>query len=269
MTRAQENGKGIRFPLMQGLLPFQWGQVPSEIIAGITLAALAIPEVMGYTKIAGTPVITGLYTMLIPMGLFAVFGSSRHLVVGADSATAAMLAATGMSVAVFLARRQALEQVGLATPMVEAVTVRDVLTGLVNRRGLELLATPILESARRQGDAAQRGVLGVAPPALLAEVARDPRRPHHAGGDRVHHDVVRCQLPCRHFRQRRDRRLVELGQRDRAGIFGERIAPPAGAATVGAGQPPGRTRAGIAHQSRGAGCSSAACAPRQARQAHG
>ena len=61
--------------------------------AGLTLAALAIPEVMGYTKIAGTPVITGLYTILIPMALFALFGSSRHLVVGADSATAAILAA--------------------------------------------------------------------------------------------------------------------------------------------------------------------------------
>jgi hypothetical protein len=46
----------------------------SLIIAGITLAALAIPEVMGYTKISGTPVITGLYTMLIPTFLFAFFG---------------------------------------------------------------------------------------------------------------------------------------------------------------------------------------------------
>jgi high affinity sulfate transporter 1 len=48
---------------------------------------------MGYTKIAGTPVIYGLYTILIPMALFAIFGSSRHLVVGADSATAAIFAA--------------------------------------------------------------------------------------------------------------------------------------------------------------------------------
>ena len=62
-----------------------------ELIAGITLAALAIPEVMAYAKIAGTPVITGLYTMLIPVILFALVGSSKHLVVGADSATAAML----------------------------------------------------------------------------------------------------------------------------------------------------------------------------------
>jgi SulP family sulfate permease len=67
--------------------------VPAEIVAGLTLAALAVPEVMGYTKISGTPVITGLYTILVPMALFAVFGSSRHLVVGADSATATILAA--------------------------------------------------------------------------------------------------------------------------------------------------------------------------------
>ena len=86
---ASENNKstGFRLPILQGLLPIKAGQIPAELIAGITLAALAIPEVMGYTKIAGTPVITGLYTILIPTFLFAFFGSSRHLVVGADSAS--------------------------------------------------------------------------------------------------------------------------------------------------------------------------------------
>ncbi|HXV80705.1 MAG TPA: SulP family inorganic anion transporter, partial [Candidatus Binatia bacterium] len=67
--------------------------VPAEIIAGVTLAAIAIPQVLGYAKIAGVPVITGLYTLLIPTALFAVFGSSRHLAVAADSATAAILGA--------------------------------------------------------------------------------------------------------------------------------------------------------------------------------
>lgn len=81
------------FPIGQGLIPLKGIKWSTEIIAGLTLAALAIPEVMGYTKIAGTPVITGLYTMLIPMLLFAFIGSSRHLVVSADSATAAILAA--------------------------------------------------------------------------------------------------------------------------------------------------------------------------------
>jgi high affinity sulfate transporter 1 len=78
---------------LRGILPIERAQVPTDIIAGITLAALAIPEVMGYTKIAGMPVVTGLYTILIPMTLYAFFGSSRHLVVGADSATAAIMSA--------------------------------------------------------------------------------------------------------------------------------------------------------------------------------
>jgi len=85
--------RGLRFPILQGILPIKSSRISAEIIAGVTLATLAIPEVMGYTKIAGMPVITGLYTLLIPMALFAFCGSSRHLVVGADSATAAMLAA--------------------------------------------------------------------------------------------------------------------------------------------------------------------------------
>jgi high affinity sulfate transporter 1 len=71
--------------------PYNRPWLKRDVVAGITLAALAIPEVMGYTKIAGTPVITGLYTILIPILAFAVFGSSRHLVVGGDSATAAIM----------------------------------------------------------------------------------------------------------------------------------------------------------------------------------
>ena len=93
MAKANNSPGGLYVSILQGVLPIKADQIPAEIIAGMTLAALAIPEVMGYTKIAGTPVITGLYTILIPMALYAIFGSSRHLVVGADSATAAILAA--------------------------------------------------------------------------------------------------------------------------------------------------------------------------------
>jgi sulfate permease, SulP family len=93
MSAKEAKAEGFRLPILQGVLPIQPAQLPAEIIAGTTLAALAIPEVMGYTKISGTPVITGLYTILVPMALYALFGSSRHLVVGADSATAAILAA--------------------------------------------------------------------------------------------------------------------------------------------------------------------------------
>lgn len=64
----------------------------TDIAAGLTLAAVAVPETMGYTSIAQVPVITGLYTVLFPAIVFALLGSSRLLVVGADSATAAILA---------------------------------------------------------------------------------------------------------------------------------------------------------------------------------
>ena len=64
-----------------------------DVIAGVTLAAIAIPECMGYTSISQTPVVTGLYAIIFPTLLFALLGSSRLLVVGADSATAAILAA--------------------------------------------------------------------------------------------------------------------------------------------------------------------------------
>jgi MFS superfamily sulfate permease-like transporter len=72
-----------------------------DIIAGVTLAAVAIPECMGYTSIAQTPIATGLYTVIFPTIVFALLGSSKLLVVGADSATAAILAAglAGLGVA--------------------------------------------------------------------------------------------------------------------------------------------------------------------------
>jgi SulP family sulfate permease len=78
--------------LMQGIVPVDRGTLARDILAGVTLAAVGIPEVMGYTRIIGTPVVTGLYTILLPMLAFALLGSSRHLVVGADSATAAIAA---------------------------------------------------------------------------------------------------------------------------------------------------------------------------------
>ena len=99
MNSRPDHAAPLRFPILQGVLPITAARIPAEILAGITLAAIAIPEVMGYTKISGTPVITGLYTMLIPTALFALFGSSRHLVVGADSATAAILASSLVGIA--------------------------------------------------------------------------------------------------------------------------------------------------------------------------
>ena len=87
--------------LFRGLRPVQRATAARDMLAGVVLAAMDIPQVLGYTKIAGMPVVTGLYSLLLPLVAFAAFGSSRYLVVAADSATAAIFAG-GM--------------VGLATP---------------------------------------------------------------------------------------------------------------------------------------------------------
>ncbi|HUN62334.1 MAG TPA: SulP family inorganic anion transporter [Candidatus Sulfotelmatobacter sp.] len=87
---SPDSTSGLR--LFQGLKPFRWSELPRNLLAGVTLAAMNIPQSLGYTRIAGMPVITGLYTLLLPLLAFAIFGSSRYLVVAADSATAAILA---------------------------------------------------------------------------------------------------------------------------------------------------------------------------------
>lgn len=76
-----------------GLRGYQRAWLGRDLVAGVTLAAIAIPEVLGYASISQTPLVTGLYTIIFPTLVFALLGSSRLLVVGADSATAALLAA--------------------------------------------------------------------------------------------------------------------------------------------------------------------------------
>ena len=75
-----------------GIGPVTAARLGRDAVAGLTLAAMNIPQALGYTKIAGMPVVTGLYTLLLPLVAFAALGSSRYLVVAADSATAAILA---------------------------------------------------------------------------------------------------------------------------------------------------------------------------------
>ncbi len=82
-----------RTPLLFGaILPLRRADVIANLTAGLSLAAMNIPQAMGYARIAGMPVITGIYTLLLPICAFAALGSSRYLVVASDSATAAILA---------------------------------------------------------------------------------------------------------------------------------------------------------------------------------
>lgn len=84
----------MRLPLFGGERPVDRRTAIRDILAGITLASMNIPQVLGYTRISRTPVVTGLYTALLPLLVFTIFCSSRHLVVAADSATAAIFASS-------------------------------------------------------------------------------------------------------------------------------------------------------------------------------
>ena len=78
--------------LFRSIRPLTRASILRDSFAGVQLAALNIPQVLGYARIAGMPFVTGLYTLLLPIVAFAAFASSRYLVVAADSATAAILA---------------------------------------------------------------------------------------------------------------------------------------------------------------------------------
>ena len=78
--------------LFSGLRPLTRERLVRDGFAGVSLAAMDIPQVLGYARIAGMPAVTGLYTAFLPLIAFAAFGASRHLVVAADSATATIMA---------------------------------------------------------------------------------------------------------------------------------------------------------------------------------
>src|SRR5207342_1393540 len=80
----------MRVPVLQGVLPVDRSRVPADALAGLTLAAIGIPEVLGYAKIAGMPLVTGLYTMLLPMAVYAILGSSKAILVAALTGLAAV-----------------------------------------------------------------------------------------------------------------------------------------------------------------------------------
>src|SRR5947207_13710090 len=66
----------------------------SDLVAGLVLTALLVPQGMAYAELAGLPPITGLYTTILCLIGYAVFGPSRILVLGPDSSLGPMIAAT-------------------------------------------------------------------------------------------------------------------------------------------------------------------------------
>ncbi len=73
---------------------YQRRWLPKDVVAGLVLSALLIPQGMAYAELAGLPPITGLYTSVLCLLGYAVFGPSRVLVLGPDSSLGPMIAAT-------------------------------------------------------------------------------------------------------------------------------------------------------------------------------
>ena len=69
------------------------------MIAGATIWGLLVPEMIAYAGLAGLPPQAGLYTLLVTLAAYAIFGTSRHLVVAGTSAAAVLVASTGRRLA--------------------------------------------------------------------------------------------------------------------------------------------------------------------------
>ena len=78
---------------MRALATYQPAWLPQDIVAGLVLTTLLVPQGMAYAELAGLPPITGLYTSILCLLGYAVFGPSRILVLGPDSSLGPMIAA--------------------------------------------------------------------------------------------------------------------------------------------------------------------------------
>jgi high affinity sulfate transporter 1 len=81
-------------PILATLRSYKRDWVLHDIVAGLVLTAILVPVGMGYAAASGLPAIYGLYATIVPLIVYAIFGSSRIMVLGPDSALAALIAAT-------------------------------------------------------------------------------------------------------------------------------------------------------------------------------
>jgi high affinity sulfate transporter 1 len=80
-------------PGLAALLEYKIADAPSDIRAGLAVAAVAVPVGIAYAELTGFPPEVGLYSSILPLIAYAIFGSSRQLIVGPDAATCAVVAA--------------------------------------------------------------------------------------------------------------------------------------------------------------------------------
>ena len=86
-------------PVAAELPSYGTGGARRDLVAGVTVAALAIPSAMAYAEVAGLPPINGLYALLLPPIAYALLGSSRQLIVGPEGSLSALIAVSVLATA--------------------------------------------------------------------------------------------------------------------------------------------------------------------------
>src|SRR6186997_2023460 len=90
---SSRNGLDRWVPGVRLLRRYQRGWLRSDLVAGLVLAAILVPQGMAYAELAGLPAVTGLYTTVACLVGYAIFGPSRVLVLGPDSSVSPMILA--------------------------------------------------------------------------------------------------------------------------------------------------------------------------------
>lgn len=85
-----------KFPIFQWISPYDKGHLRGDLVAGLTVGVMLIPQGMAYAMIAGLPPIYGLYASTVPLIIYAIFGTSRQLAVG-PVAMVSLLTASGIA----------------------------------------------------------------------------------------------------------------------------------------------------------------------------
>lgn len=83
----------LKLPIIETLRTYSRSMLRGDLVAGIAVAGVCIPQAMAYSRLAGAPITAGLYAALVAMILYAVFTTSRQVIVGPDAATSALTGA--------------------------------------------------------------------------------------------------------------------------------------------------------------------------------
>lgn len=155
-TIPEQTGPRLR-PILPSLPAYRRAYLRSDVVAGIALVAILIPQGMAYAEIVGLPPVAGLYATMLPIVGYALFGSSRQLVVGPDSSASALVASVLLPFGIVEPSERALLAATLAV-MVGAVCIvagllrlgfiadfmsRPVLTGYINGLGITIIISQL------------------------------------------------------------------------------------------------------------------------------